>query len=166
MLQRRPCTILEEDVIFFFVYFLSACVLMRTWRFAVMSCVCPLINYTLATEENVRNVRVCACCNHFPITWNKFYCNTQLETISNICTRYIFQRFFRENIGDFTDLHNEKKINLEVTFKRYRFGYWNSCKRLPNFVNVAALFHAQKVCLSCPMKWASAWDFQQCGMCD
>ena len=34
-----------------------------------------------------------------------------------------------------------KKINLEVTFKRYRFGYWNSCKRLPNFVNVAALIH-------------------------
>ena len=29
MLQRRSCTILEEDVIFF-VYFLSACVLMRT----------------------------------------------------------------------------------------------------------------------------------------
>ena len=74
-----------------------------------MSCVCPLINYTLATEENVRNVRVCACCNHFPITWNKFYRNTQLETLSNIRTRYIFQRFFRENIGDFTDLHNEKK---------------------------------------------------------
>ena len=23
--------------------------------------------------------------------------------------------------------------------KRNRFGYWNSCKRLPNFVNVAAL---------------------------
>ena len=50
-----------------------------------------------------------------------------------------FKVVFRENIGDFTDLHNEKKINLEVTFKRYRFGYWNSCKRLPNFVNVAAL---------------------------
>ena len=32
-----------------------------------------------------------------------------------------------------------KKINLEVTCKRNRFGYWNSCKRLPNFVNVAAL---------------------------
>ena len=75
----------------FFVYFLSVCVLMRTWRFAVMSCVCPLINYTLATEENVRNVRVCACCNHLPITWNKFCCNTQLETISNIRTRYIFK---------------------------------------------------------------------------
>ena len=59
----------------FFVYFLSACVLMRTWRFAVMSCVCPLINYKLATEENVCNVRVCASCNHFPITWNKFYRN-------------------------------------------------------------------------------------------
>ena len=61
------------------------------------------------------------------------------ETISNIWTRYIFQMVFRENIGDFTDLHNEKKIDLEVTFKRHRFGYWNSCKRLPNFVNVAAL---------------------------
>ena len=91
----------------FFVYFLSACVLMRTWRIAVMSCVRPLINYTLATEENVCNLRVCACCNHFPITWNKFYRKTQLETISNIRTRYIFKFFFRENIGDFTDLHNE-----------------------------------------------------------
>ena len=79
-----------------------------------MSCVCPLINYTLATEENVRNVRVCACCNHFPITWNKFYRNTQLETISNIRTRYIFQRLFRENIGDFTDLHNEKNSILKL----------------------------------------------------
>ena len=46
---------------------------------------------------------------------------------------------FRENIGDFTDMHNEKKIDLEVTFKRHHFGYWDSCKRLPNFVNVAAL---------------------------
>ena len=119
MLQRMPCTILEEEDVIFFVYFLSACVLMRTWRFAVMSCVCPLINYKLATEENVRNVRVCACCNHFPITWNKFYRNTQLETISNIRTRYIFQRFFRGNIGDFTDLHNEKnsiwKLRLNGT---------------------------------------------------
>ena len=32
-----------------------------------------------------------------------------------------------------------KKINLEVTCKRNRLGYWNSCKRLPNFVNMAAL---------------------------
>ena len=32
-----------------------------------------------------------------------------------------------------------KKINLEVMCKRNRFGYWNSCKRLPNFLNVAAL---------------------------
>ena len=34
--------------------------------------------------------------------------NTQPETILNIPTRYIFQRVFRGNIGDFTDLHNEK----------------------------------------------------------
>ena len=32
-----------------------------------------------------------------------------------------------------------EKISLEFTFKRDRFGYLNSCKRLPNFVNVAAL---------------------------
>ena len=32
-----------------------------------------------------------------------------------------------------------EKIGLEVTCKGHRFGYWNSCKRLPNFVNVAAL---------------------------
>ena len=38
----------------FFVYFLLACVLMRTRRFTVMSCMCPLINYMLATEENVK----------------------------------------------------------------------------------------------------------------
>ena len=48
---------------------------------------------------------------------------------------------FREKIGDFTDLHNEK-INLEVTCKRSCLGNWNSCKRLPNFVNVAALIGA------------------------
>ena len=50
-----------------------------------------------------------------------------------------FKGFFRENIGDFKELHNEKKKNLEVTCKLNRFSYWNSCKRLPNFVNVAAL---------------------------
>ena len=35
---------------------------------------------------------------------------TSNQTISNIRTRYIFSKsfFFRKNIGDFTDLHNEK----------------------------------------------------------
>ena len=32
-----------------------------------------------------------------------------------------------------------KNINLEITCKWNRFGYWNSCKGLPNFLNVAAL---------------------------
>ena len=31
------------------------------------------------------------------------------------------------------------KINQEVTCKRNHFGYWNLCKGLPNFVNIAAL---------------------------
>ena len=58
----------KETHVYCFVYFLSACALMRTRRFTVMSCVCLLINYTLATEEIVHYVRVCACCNHFSIT--------------------------------------------------------------------------------------------------
>ena len=33
----------------------------------------------------------------------------------------------------------ERNHDLEVTCKRHRFGYWNLCKCLPNFVNVAAL---------------------------
>ena len=42
-----------------------------------------------------------------------------------------------------------KIFNLEATFKRNRLGYWNSCKRLPNFVNVAALVvGTQKNCLN------------------
>ena len=60
------------------------------------------------------------------------------KTISNIHTRYIFQRDFKENICDFTELHYGKS-NLEVTCKRDHFGYWNLCKRLPNCVNMAAL---------------------------
>ena len=38
----------------------------------------------------------------------------------------------------------DKTISLEVTCKRNRFGYWNLCKRLPNFVNVAALVSVKK----------------------
>ena len=48
-----------------------------------------------------------------------------------------FKGYFTENI----ELQSciMKKINLHVTCKRHRFGYWNSCKRLLNFLNVAAL---------------------------
>ena len=58
--------------------------------------------------------------------------------------------FFWKNIGNFTYLHNEKK-NLEVLCKPNCFGYRNSCKRLLNFVNMAALlvcilFHRYQVC--------------------
>ena len=49
-----------------------------------------------------------------------------------------FKGYSTENIGGFTELHYEK-INLEVSCKRHRFCYWNLCKPLPNFVNVAAL---------------------------
>ena len=65
--------------------------------------------------------------------------------MSNIFAQGTFfqEGFFRKNISDFTDLHNEKKSNLEVPCKQNRFGYWNLCKRLPNFVNVVALSRTQ-----------------------
>ena len=66
--------------------------------------------------------------------------------------------FFRENIDDFVDLHR-KKFKLEVTCKRNRFGYWNSCKRLPNFVNVAALVsgHIDKKGFIILQTWWYCW---------
>ena len=55
---------------------------------------------------------------------------TPNQTISNIHTRFTFFK----KISNFTDLQNEKN-----PCKRNRFGYWNFCKRLPNFVNMADL---------------------------
>ena len=85
------------------------------------------------------------------------------QTILNICARYIFQRgFFRKNIDNFTDLHNEKN-SMEVLCKWNCFGYWNSCKRLPNFVKVAALSAAMsrgEALIKCPRilpTWFYGW---------
>ena len=73
---------------------------------------------------------------HVAITFHAItemsFITTPNQTILNIRTRY---KFFMEN----TDLHSKKKSNLEVPCKRNLLSYWNSCKRLPNFVNVAAL---------------------------
>ena len=72
------------------------------------ACLCHLINYTLATEENVDNVRVCAGCNHFPITLNEFYHNIHPNTFEYSHKVHFSKKFFRKNIGNFTYLHNEK----------------------------------------------------------
>ena len=108
--------------------------------------------HSLITHLQLKKMSVMYESAHVAITF-------QLLEISSIPTRnnmeyshkVHFSKFFRENIGDFTDLHNEKKINLKDTFKWYRFGYWNSCKRLPNFVNVAALNGPSKIIVS-PIK--------------
>ena len=73
---------------------------------------------------------------------------TSNQTISNIRTRYIFSKsfFFRKNIGNLP-ICIMKKIKLEVLCKRKSFGYANSCKRLPNFVNMAAL--VPSTCILC-----------------
>ena len=119
----------------FFVYFLWMCVSMHTWWLVVMSCACQLINYTLATEENVGNIQVCACCNHFPITWNEFYDNTQPNNFEYLHKVQVFQG----KKSAILLICIMKKPNLEVPCKRNCFGYWNSHKPLPNFVNLAAL---------------------------
>ena len=75
-----------------------------------------------------------------------------LLEMSSITTQFrifaqgtFFKGFYRENIGNFTELNNGEKISLEVTCKWNRFSYWNSCKRLPNFVNLAALFSISSI---------------------
>ena len=65
---------------------------------------------------------------------------TPNQTISNIRTGY---KFLRENISDFTDLHNVKKRIWKFRVNGIVFGYWNLCKRFPNFINMAALYTAR-----------------------
>ena len=89
--------------------------LMRSWQLAVMSCACQLINYTLTTEENVGNVRLCACCNPFPFTLNEFYHNTQPNNFE-----FSHKAILRICIM--------KNINLQVSCKWNHFAYWNLCK--------------------------------------
>ena len=64
------------------------------------------------------------------------------QTILNVPTRYIFQRVFLGKISTILPICIMKKVNLEVLCKWNRFCYWNSCKSLANFINVAALIPA------------------------
>ena len=100
-------------------------------------------HYTLATVYqrrhchlgNVHNGWSCTWCSRIAIALSEFYHNIQ-KTILIVRTRYIFQRvLFRKNIGD-TNLQYWKKNQYG---KWNRFDFWNSCKRLQNFVNVKAL---------------------------
>ena len=84
-----------------------------------MTCACQLINYTTMQLKKMSVMNQSA---HVATTF-------QLLEISSITTSNQFEyshkvhfskSFFRKNIGDFTDLHNEKK-NLEVPCKRNCF---------------------------------------------
>ena len=74
---------------------------------------------------------------------------TPNQRILNIRERYIFSKsFFRKNIGDFTDLHNDKTSTWKFRVNRIVSVTGTSVhKRLPNFVNVAALVGTQNICL-------------------
>ena len=65
---------------------------------------------------------------------------TPNQTILNICTRYnILRALFRKNIADFYRSATMIKFSTLIVCKRNRFDFWNSCKRLQNFVKVEAL---------------------------
>ena len=70
-------------------------------------CACQLINYTLATEENVRNEEPAHVAIPFQLL-EMSSITTPNQKILNIHTRYIYQRVFKGKISDFTDLHNGK----------------------------------------------------------
>ena len=80
--------------------FLSACVLMCTWWLAVFSCLCQLINCTLATEEKVGSVRAIIF---------------QLHEMSSITTPNQFQILAQGTF--FKVFLLGKKISLEVPCK-------------------------------------------------
>ena len=83
-----------------------------------MSCACQLVNNTLATEKNVGNLRVCEGCNHFQITRNEFYHNSHPNNFEYSHKVHFSKSFFRKNISNFTDLHNEKnqiwKVHVNI----------------------------------------------------
>ena len=55
---------------------------------------------------------------------------TPNQTVLNIRTGY---KFSRENISNFTDLHNEKNQIWKFRVNRIVFRYCKLCKRLTNF---------------------------------
>ena len=94
---------------------------------------------SLITRLQLKKMSVIYQSAHVTITFQVLEMSsftTPNQTISNIHTRY---KFFKEKNQRFLPICIMKKSNLEVPCKLNRFGYWNSCKRLPNFVNVAAL---------------------------
>ena len=110
---------------------------------------CLVCVHSLITRLQLTKMSVMYESAHVAITF-------QLLEISSITTHNqkqfrIFAQgtFFKVFLGKISAILPicimKKKFNLEVTFKRYRFGYWNSCKRLPNFVNVAALVVSHRI---------------------
>ena len=89
--------------------------------------------------ENVCNVLVCTWCNHFRNYLKWVLSQTPNQKQFRIFTQGTLFKGFLGKISAILRSCIVKKINLEVTCKRDCFGYWNSCKRLPNFINMAAL---------------------------
>ena len=104
-------------------------------------CSYVLCVHSLITCMQLKKMSVMYESVHDAITF-QFYHKAQPETISNIAQGTFFKGFTGKILAILRSCIMEK-ISLEVTCKRNRFGYWQSCKRLPNFVNVAALVFSQ-----------------------
>ena len=99
--------------------------------------------HSLITRLQLKKMSVMEESAHVAITFQLLEMST-ITTPSQKQLRIFAQgTFFKWFLGNILAILPirimKKKINLEVTCKRNRLGYWNSCKRLPNFVNVAAL---------------------------
>ena len=71
----------------------------------VMSCACQL----LITHLQLKKMLIMYESAQVTITFQLHEMSSITKSNqTNICTRYIFQIFFRKNFADFTDLHNEK----------------------------------------------------------
>ena len=108
------------------------------WR--VYRCICDdwqlclLRVNSLITHLQLQKMLIKYQSAHVAITFH-FYHNTQPNIFEYLHKVQVFQG----KKSGILPICIMKQINLEVPCKQNRFGYWNSCKRLPNFVNVAAL---------------------------
>ena len=80
---------------------------------------------SLITHLQLKKMSVMYVSAHVAITFQLLEMSsitTLNQTILNICTRYIFERFFLGKISAILPICIMKKINLEVLCKRNRFG--------------------------------------------
>ena len=106
---------------------------------------------SLITHLQLKKISVMYESAHVAITFQLLEMSsitTSNHTVSNIRTRFIFQRVFLRKISAILPICITQKINLEVSCNRNRVTRSRvNLIHLPNFVNVAAILVTYKFCL-------------------